>query len=321
MLQKNSNSTPSGVGRRSLRVKMTLWSGLLLAVASTILIVYSAMTLRQTAIDDAQNEALAVAASHAQQIRAELDVPRLTARTMANALGAVNSPTQPTAMTRDQVNAMLRQVLSENPSYLGTYTLWEPNAFDGLDAEYQDKPAHDNTGRFIPYWVRGTDGSIHVEALKDYEVPGTGDWYLQPRNTRQEYTIAPYIYSIQGVDTMMATFTAPILVNGKFYGITGVDAPIAFTHGIVDSIDLYGGKAQAILLTESGTLIAVNGQPELSNQPATQIYPDFEQLQPRLTAGKVFVSPRPRWPICAGVLAHCRRRSGHALVARVWSFP
>jgi PAS domain S-box-containing protein len=300
MAQKDSKSTPASAGgiqqgrlRNSLRVKMTLWSGLLLAVASTILIVYSAMTLRQTAIDDAQNEALAVAASHAQQIRAELDAPLLTARTLAHALEAVKSSTQPTAMTRDQVNGMLRQVLSENPSYLGTYTLWEPNAFDGLDAEYQDKPAHDSTGRFIPYWTRDTDGSIDVEALKDYEVPVTGDWYLQPRNTHQEYTIAPYIYSIRGVDTMMATFTAPILVNGKFYGITGVDAPIAFTHGIVDSIDLYGGKAQAILLTESGTLIAVNGQPELSNQPATQVYPDFEQLQPRLTADEAFVSPSP----------------------------
>lgn len=300
MFQKDSKSTPSSVGgihqsgvRNSLRVKMTLWSGLLLAVASTILIVYSTITLRQTSIDDAQNEALAVAASHAQQIRAELDAPLLTARTMANALEAIKSPTNPTSMTRDQVNGMLRQVLSENPSYLGTYTLWEPNAFDGLDAEYQGKPAHDNTGRFIPYWVRGNDGSIHVEALKDYEVPVTGDWYLQPRNTKKEYTIAPYIYSIQGVDTMMASFTVPILVNGKFYGIAGVDAPIAFTQGIVDSIDLYGGNAQAILLTDAGTLIAVHKHPELSNQPATQIYPDFEQLQPRLTAGEVFVSPSP----------------------------
>ncbi|HTP10301.1 MAG TPA: hypothetical protein VMP08_18740, partial [Anaerolineae bacterium] len=60
MPQKDSKSTLSGSGgiqpgrlRNSLRVKMTLWSGLLLAVASTILIVYSAMTLRQTAIDEA----------------------------------------------------------------------------------------------------------------------------------------------------------------------------------------------------------------------------------------------------------------------------
>lgn len=300
MPQNDSTSTSASSGgiqqsrlRNSLRVKMTLWSGLLFGVVSIILIVYSATTLRQTAIDDAQNEALAVAASHAQQIRAELDVPLLTARTLANSLEAIKSPINSTALTRDQVNGMLRQVLSENPSYLGTYTLWEPNAFDGLDAEYQDKLAHDSTGRFIPYWTRGNDGSIHVEALKDYEVPGTGDWYLQPRSAKKEYTIAPLIYPIQGVDTMMASFIVPILVNDKFYGITGVDAPIAFTQGIVDSVDLYGGKAQAILLTDDGTLIAVHQQPDLSNQPAAQVYPDFEQLRPRLTAGEVFISPSP----------------------------
>ncbi len=300
MSQKNNKSTSSNTAgihqssvRTSLQVKMTLWSGLLLSVLSIILVAYSVITLRQTAINDAENEALAIAGTHAQQIRAELDLPLLTARTLANALESIKSPTNPTSMTRDQVNAMLRQVLSENPSFLGTDTLWEPNAFDGLDAEYRGKPGHDETGRFIPYWVRGNDGSIHVEALVDYETPGVGDWYLQPRNTKKEYTVAPYIYSIQGVDTVMATFTVPIIVNDKFYGIAGVDAPIAFTQDIVNGISLYGDNAKAVLLTDNGTLIAVHNQPELSNQPATQIYQDFEQLQPRLTAGEVFTSLSP----------------------------
>jgi PAS domain S-box-containing protein len=277
----------------SLQLKMTLWNGLLLAVASTILIVYSVITLRESSMNAAENEALAIAESHAQQVRAELNVPLLTARTIAKALEAVKSPSEPASLTRDQVNAMLRQILSENPSFLGVYTLWEPNAFDNLDTQYQNIPPSDTSGRFIPYWVRGNDGSLYVEALKDYEVPGTGDWYLKPRETKKEYTIAPYTYNIQGVDTIMATFTVPILVKDKFYGIAGVDAPIAFTQDIVNSIDLYGGKAEAILLTDSGTLVAVRKQPELSNQPATQIFPDFEQIQSKLATGETFTSLSP----------------------------
>ena len=300
MSQKNINSVSSSTGathnlgvQTSLQVKMTLWSGLILVVASIILIAYSAITLRQTSITDSEKEALSIAEAHAQQIRAELDVPLLTARTLAQGLEAVKNATNPAPITRDQVNGMLRQVLAENPSFLGVYTAWEPNAFDGSDAQYQDKPAYDTTGRFIPYWVRGNDGAIHVEALKNYEVPGSGDWYLQPRDTKKEYTNAPYIYSIQGVDTTMATFSVPILIGDKFFGVTGVDAPISFTQKIVDSLNLYGGTAKAILLTDAGTLIAVGNQPELSNQPATQIYQDFEQLKPRLATGEVFTSLSP----------------------------
>ncbi len=277
----------------SLQAKMTVWAGAILALASIILIIYSVFTLRQTSIEGAQNEALAIAESQAQLVRVQLEVPLITARTMANSLEAIKDPDHPVPMSRDQVNAMLRSVASENPSFLATYTLWEPNAFDGLDAQYKETEAHDETGRFIPYWVNRPDGSVTVEALIDYEVPVAGDWYLQPRATKKEYTIAPLIYPVAGVDTLMATFTVPILTNDKFYGIAGVDAPIAFVQGIVDNVDLYAGKAEAVILTDSGTLVAVNNNPTLTNQPATELYEDFETLQPRIAAGEVFISLSP----------------------------
>jgi GAF domain-containing protein/HAMP domain-containing protein len=162
-----------------------------------------------------------------------------------------------------------------------------------LDEKYKGTAESDQTGRFIPYWVNRPDGSVTVEPLIDYETPVAGDWYLQPRATGKEYTIAPLIYPVAGVDTVMATFTVPILVGDKFYGITGVDAPIAFVQDIVDNVVLYEGKAVVVLLTDGGTLIAVNNSPNLMNQPATELYKDFDTLQSRLAAGEVFISLSP----------------------------
>jgi PAS domain S-box-containing protein len=196
-------------------------------------------------------------------------------------------------MGRSQVNAMLKKIAEENPSFLATYTLWEPNAFDGFDNIYVGTEGTDETGRFIPYWVRRPDGTVTVEALAGYETPGVGDWYLIPRQTQEEYTVAPLIYPVGGVDTMMASFVVPIVVNGKFYGITGVDAPITFVQTIVDNVNLYDGQAEAVLLTDTGTLIAVHKKPELSNQPAEQIYSDFADIQPRIAAGETFISLSP----------------------------
>ncbi|MFZ5822674.1 MAG: GAF domain-containing protein [Chloroflexota bacterium] len=279
--------------RVSIQTKITLWTGLCLLFATIILAWYSVSTLRQTAIDGAEKEALAIAEAQASAVKGQLDEILATARTLAHSLAAVKDPVAPVSLSREQANAMLRKVLSENPSFLGTYTLWEPNAFDGLDTEYRWKTAHDSTGRFIPYWIRGDNGSVYVEALEQYETPGIGDWYLIPRNTKQEVTIAPLIYPIQGEDTLMASFVVPIVQNDKFYGIAGVDAPIAFVQQVVDSIDLYDGAAQAVLLTDTGTLIAVYQQPELVNQPANSIYEDIEQLLPRLSAEETFTSLSP----------------------------
>jgi methyl-accepting chemotaxis protein len=274
----------------SLQLKITVWMGATLTIVAVILIAYSAITSRQEAIRFAESDILSDAKARAGFLRAEAEIPLDTARALAHALTAVRNPDTNLSMSRDQVNAMLYQVLLQNRSFLGTYTLWEPNAFDGLDVSFRNQLAHDTSGRFIPYWVRGDDGSISVIALEQYETPGIGDWYLLPRQTKKEVTVAPLIYPIQGVDTVMASFVVPVVYEGEFYGIVGIDAPISFVQEIVDAVDLYDGSAQAIVLTASGTLVGVSGQPELINQPASQVFADFAILQPRIEAREAFTS-------------------------------
>jgi HAMP domain-containing protein len=278
---------------KSLRLKITVWTGVILTVLSIILISISVIETRQISIESAEAEALSFAESQAGTIRAESEVPLDAARTLAHAFTAVKDTSNTTSLTRDQVNAILEQVLEENPSFLGTYTLWEPNAFDGQDAAYRNKPAHDETGRFIPYWVRSDSGDITVLPLEQYETVGAGDWYLVPRTTQQEVNIAPLIYPVAGVDTVMASFVVPIINNGNFYGIVGVDAPISYTQQIVDAVNIFDGTANAVLVTEDGTLISVRNRPELTNQAATEIYADFSDLQARIAAHEAFISPSP----------------------------
>jgi PAS domain S-box-containing protein len=280
-----------GVRRSSIRTKIAFWAGLSLVLVALILIGYSVITSRQNSIDNSTREAVAVAEAKAGDVRNQLDAPLLAARTLARSLSAIKDAGIPISLSRDDVNGMLRMVLIDNPSFLGTYTLWEPNEFDGLDNRYVRAVAHDETGRFIPYWVRGDDGIIHTEALAQYEIPGVGDWYIIPRSTMKEVTIAPLVHRIQGQDVVIASFIIPIVQNNKFYGIAGVDAPIGFVQQLVDEIDLYDGTTNAILFTDTGTLIAVHKRPELSSQPANLVYEDFEKIQSRLATSFTRLSP------------------------------
>jgi PAS domain S-box-containing protein len=277
--------------RFSIRTKITFWAGLLLALASLILVGYSAVSLRQRTIDSSTREAVAIAEASATSIKSQLDLPHFVAHTLALSLNAIKDPGIPVSFSRDQVNAMLRKILIENPSFLGTYTVWEPNAFDGVDYQYIRAVAHDDSGRFIPYWVRGDDGIIHTEALTQYEVPGVGDWYLTPRVTKQEVIIAPIFRQIQGQDVTIASYIVPIVQNDTFYGIAGVDAPIGFVQDLVDNIQLYDGSANAVLFTDTGALVAVRQQPGLINQSASLIYEDFDQIQSQLNSPFTRLSP------------------------------
>ena len=278
---------------RSLRLRITVWAGTILLLLSAVLVTYSSLSARQTAIQNGQDDALQHASTFAGTVRSEVSIPLDTARALAQSLSAVKDPYSGVTLTRQQVDGMLRQVLADNPGYLGTYTLWEPNAFDGLDSEFRNTERSDETGRFIPYWIRGEDGVISVTPLEQYETPGIGDWYVLPRQNKQEMTFAPLIYPINGVDTVMASFIVPVMYKGNFYGIAGVDAPIVFVQNLVDTVDLYNGTADAVLLTSSGTLIGVRNRPDLVNQPAEEIYPDFSDLQAKLEAGEAFISLSP----------------------------
>ncbi len=268
--------------RSSIRTKITFWAGLWLVLVSLILIGYSVYVFRNTAIDNATNEALALSEVQAGYVLDVLNPSLMTARTLAESLEAVKDPSIPITLSRDEANAILRKILLENPSFLGTYTLWEPNEFDGLDSQYVRAVAHDETGRFIPYWVRDLNGIIHTEALTQYETPGVGDWYIVPRSTLKEITIAPIVRRIQGQDLTIASFIVPIVANGKFYGIAGVDAPIGIMQELVDKINLYDGSADVALFTESGTLIAVRNRPDIANKSIDLIYKDYDQIQPQL---------------------------------------
>ncbi len=287
---KSTKKRKAGL-RSSIRIKITFWAGLALVLVSIVLIGYSVNTLRQTTIDNSTKEAIAIAEAKTGLIQNQLDAPRLSARTLAQSFGAIKDQALQTSLSRDAANGMLRKVLISNPSFLGTYTLWEPNAFDGLDAEYVRAVAHDDTGRFIPFWVRDASGIIHTEALVQYEMPGVGDWYILPRSTLKGVTIAPVINQIQEQEVVTASFIEPILHDNQFYGVAGVDAPIGFVQQLVDSIDMYDGTTNAVLFTDDGTLIAARQHPEMVNQPADLIFPDFESFRGQLNTSLTRLSP------------------------------
>ncbi|HEX2993798.1 MAG TPA: methyl-accepting chemotaxis protein [Anaerolineales bacterium] len=259
---------------KSIQTRIVLWGGFAVLLMVVTLNSYSILTLNSNMLEAGNMEVQAAAESQAQLIDVEIEKGLNTARTLAQSLSAMK--TQGVQLERAQVNAMLKQVLVDNPDFLGVYTLWEPNAFDGKDNEYVNAQGHDETGRFIPYWVR-SNGQIIQEPLLDYEVEGIGDYYLIPRRTGQETVLDPFLYPIDGQDVLLTSLVIPIMVDGKFYGITGVDLPLTFLQGIADKLDLYDRSAVMVLFSNNGTLSAVTGKPELVNSPIQDFSEDWEE--------------------------------------------
>ncbi|MGL3605031.1 methyl-accepting chemotaxis protein [Rhizobium sp. G187] len=129
---------------------------------------------------------------------------------------------------RDAATASLRKSLERFPGAIGVSTGWEPNAFDGRDADFAGKPMHDQTGRFLPYVYRSA-GTIKSDVLVDYDKPGAGDYYILPVTTGKDVLLEPYVYPVDGKDVLMTTISVPMIENGKTLGYVGADIDLRET--------------------------------------------------------------------------------------------
>ncbi|KAB2965564.1 methyl-accepting chemotaxis protein [Zoogloea sp.] len=168
-----------------------------------------------------QGEALAQAeaGNAAGQIQSRLGRAMTVARGLAYALEGMDKAGE---HSRGGVNALLRHGLESQPELLGLYTGWEPDAFDGDDKRFAGKEGHDDSGRFIPYWHRGS-GQPALEPLVDYTKEGAGDYYMLPKRSGKAQLVDPYFYALGGKQVLITSLVQPVVRAGRFVGIAGVD--------------------------------------------------------------------------------------------------
>ncbi len=278
----------------SVQTKIMAWSGICLLGTALVIIAFAAVTLRsqaraarEQAMETAKVRATDVAENLSFKIRREIEEAFGISRSMAQTFSGIKDDANPVKLSRRDANGVLKILLASNPQLVGTYTCWEPNAFDAKDAQYGNSAGHDASGRFIPYWNRDESGKLAVEALVGYETDGAGDYYLIPKRTKRESLIDPFLYTVQGKETLMTSLVVPIVQGGRFHGIAGVDLRLSFLQGLVDDVeDIYEGTARVALVSHNGTLAAVTSRPELAGQPLAELDEGFAAQLPRLQAGE-----------------------------------
>jgi methyl-accepting chemotaxis protein len=169
-------------------------------------------------------------------------------------------------------NLMVRAIVEDNPEIAAAFSVWEPNALDGLDAEFVNTSGTDQTGRFLPYWFRTSSG-IHLEPVVDYETPGPGDYYLIPKQTGEETLDEPYDYEIDGKEILITTVTMPIKNKGRFVGTMNIDFNMTTIQRHVEQIKPYEG-AVAIVYSHGG-LVGSHFDTSRIGKPMTETEQDI----------------------------------------------
>jgi methyl-accepting chemotaxis protein len=207
------------------------------------------------------NQQQAIAQKHLQQIahteslrvQQQLD----SALTAARDLGISAWSLHQAGMTdRRGLDQFLTDFLRQHNDFLSMSLTFEANAFDGKDSEFVGKPEQDPAGRYARYVDRDNSGNPALHNLVDYETPGSGDYYLLPRQRQKDVIIEPYIYPYNGVDVMLTSIAAPIIRDGKFQGSVTSDFSLETLQKMIGAIKPWEGSGYALLLSADNKVIS-----------------------------------------------------------------
>ena len=269
---------------RGIIWKISVWPIVFILLTAAAIVGYSTVQMRREA-EQVRAEAIGLTRAHVEELARRIalrmdgrfEAALSTVTTLAQTFATHKRESAELDMKRGEVIEILKNVIRNQPEFIGGSTAWEPGAFDGRDAEFVNAPAHDETGRLIPYVYRAPGGEIRAEPLVDYDVPGDGDYYLVPKRTRSVSLIEPYVYPVGGRDVFMTTISAPILVENRFYGITTVDIPLAFLQELVDQVpEMYAGTARIVLVSHEGVVAAATQRPEMAGKKVQDIGEEWE---------------------------------------------
>lgn len=239
---------------------LSLRTQLLLMVVAAVVIGLSAMlsVLMYQAAQQQQSAALRyiqeLATNSGEQTALELRDAVNTAYTLGSAFWALQASSND--KQRALGDAILRSTLERNTRINSVWSVWEPLGFDGRDQEFANAPKHDATGRYAPYFVRSGQGSREVEqsVVEGYADPNKNAFYQLPKDSQQNTLVEPYVQEVSGQKMLVTSVSVPLLRDGQFNGVVGVDFALNEVQRQVQAIHLYE-SGYASFFTQAGTYV------------------------------------------------------------------
>lgn len=229
---------------------------------------------------------VALAEAQVGQLQRQFEQPMSAAKALAtlnSRMGTSSDGTSSLSLSREELSALVADYLKANPQLLDFYIGWEANAFDQDDDLYagQKENGYDDSGRFMPWWYR-EGGNLKLEPLtadlmESEKILPTGvregEYYLCPKASKQPCVIDPAAFDFGGKQVLVASFNAPIVVDGQFRGVVGNDLALDFIQGLLTTAkgELYDGAGELALIAANGTLIAATKDASLIGQPASKV--------------------------------------------------
>ncbi|MDR0314177.1 MAG: methyl-accepting chemotaxis protein, partial [Treponema sp.] len=179
---------------------------------------------------------------------------------------------------RDRFDNLLQETMASETSVVSVFTVWRPNAIDGMDSAYIGRTGSTPTGQYAMSYTR-VAGNIAAETTSDVErsisrINGT--------NARRDRFDNPIPLTIQGQDFLIVVMALPIInprtneivgAVGFYLNIAGLYTVITQTVSASPDIDVM------IVFSTDGTILGHVRQDWIGQPMGTGNTPFGDQLE------------------------------------------
>ncbi len=209
--------------------RLTLWLSGLVIFGIVVLLTVLIPLMTKNAMDDAYTIGRETAHRYSHKFCAFLETGLIRARAMENLLSSVMADPS-ISLTRDSADRIIRSFVENaaEDQIFSAYAGFEPDAFDGRDAEFAGKPGYNAAGRFMTVWYRTGDGGVERGYMEDYD---TMEYYQAPLTTGKEHITEPYAHEIEGRRYHIVSLSVPLKnPDGDVIGMVGCDILLDKIH-------------------------------------------------------------------------------------------
>ena len=275
------------------RLKTKMWVSIL-SISLVIYVLalgYISVVFKDRAVRDAQLIADNLNKEGANLVRAHLNEHFGISRALAQAFMVYQDI--PSNERNRIFSEMIRNILKENPEYTAVFEQWELSAIDpGYTKPY---------GRVRRTHYRSGGEMLFKTDTLDTQGDDTTGMYYQAKIGKQEVITRPYYYSyninqalpedepIHEGAILMATIITPIIVDGEYVGMTGMDFPLEVFQEIIEEIKPLE-QTFTFLVANDGQIVA-HPNKQLIKQQICKIYLEVDKVyhfNERIASGEKF---------------------------------
>jgi methyl-accepting chemotaxis protein len=235
----------------SIKTKIMLW------ISVSVLLLISVMTVTIISVVSGQQQSIAIENITGKANLLAEEFNNLVGRKLELSRSIAHMIEKNTTRDRHEIMEGLKNILENDKEIIDVFLICEPNAFDDKDTAFVNAPGHDAAGRFNFNYNR-YNGSIEVAAGVDVDI---SDYYNVPKRTLKTLITEPYLY--EGV--LLSTFSVPVVIDGKFIGVAGIDLALNDINSLIDKIKIFE-TGYAFVLSTEGVFIADRNKENIGNK-------------------------------------------------------